>query len=438
MNTKRLILILFFTIIIFGNPFLIIEGSALTYSNPSTTPVWSYSSGNRYISAVAISSDGSYITATSENLVYDISIKANGTLFLFDNSNSTTKIPLWNYSISNSFYSLAISGNGSYIVAGGGYVERTVYLFNNSTPTPEWAYSTNGWVYDIAISDNDDYIAAASGDHRKAFFFNATESIPIKGYSTTGLTIRVAISSNGSFMAATDNAAKLYFFNTSNNSPEWTFTLSGDMSTSLSISADGNYIASGGDKVYVFRKNSSIPLWTNNAPDHVSSIKISQDGSYIVAGGDYRDTKVYLFNRNNSIPKWTYSTKSEITSVAISSNGDYIVALTRNYWIYLFNKSSSTPIWRYRLDGYTNANYDSGLEISSDGKYIVVGGRHRIYLFDRDIITAPMLIIPGYNLFVIFLMIGIMLLSSVISLFLKYKKEQRNLSTQFRKNMLIS
>ncbi len=424
MNTKRLILILFFTIIIFGNPFLIIEGSALTYSNPSTTPVWSYSTGNRYISAVAISSDGSYIAATDENLVYDISINANGTLFLFDNSNSSTKLPLWNYSISNSFSSLAISGNGSYIVAGGSYIDKTVYLFNSSIPTPEWAYSANGRIYDVAISDDDDYIAAASGPRYKSFIFNITESTPIKGYSTTGLTLRVAISSNGSFMAATDNAGKLYFFNTTNNSPEWTFSLSGDMSTSLSISADGNYIASGGDKVYFFRRQSSIPLWTNNAPDHVSSIKISQDGNYIVAGGDYRDTKVYFFNRNNSIPEWTYSTKSEITSVAISSNGDYIVALTRNYRIYLFNKYSSTPIWRYRLDGYTNANYDSGLDISSDGKYIVVGGRHRIYLFDRDIVTAPKLIIPGYNLFVIVLMIGIMLLSSVISLFFKFRKNK--------------
>ncbi len=430
MNTKRLNLILLLTIIIFGNPFLIIKSTALTYSNPSTTPLWSYSTRNQYVSAVDISSDGSYITATSENLVYDITLKANGTLYLFNNSISKEKSPLWNYSIENNFYSLAISGDGSYIIAGGGYLEKIIYLFNNSKPTPEWTNFVGGWVYDVAISDDGDYIAVAGGQRNKAFLFNTTESLPIKEYSTTGLTLRVEISSNGSFMAAKSSAGKLYFFTTSNNSLDWTFTLSGDISASLSMSADGNYIATGGDKVYIFRKHSSIPLWTYNTPDYVSSIKISQDGNYIVAGGDYNDYTVYLFNRNNSIPEWTYSTGKDIISVAISYNGDYIVAQSRNNWIYLFNKSSSTPIWRYRLDGNPNVNYDYGLDISSDGKYIVAGGRHQIYLFDRDVVVAPKLIIPGYNLFFMFLIIGIMLVSSVIAVVLKHKKIQRNLPNQ--------
>lgn len=428
MKSKRLNLILFLTVILFGNTFFIFDSSAITYSNPSTTPVWSYSTGKQYVSAVAISSDGSYISATSENLVNNISIKAYGILFLFDNSNSTTKNPLWNYSISNSFSSLALSANGFYIIAGGGLSERKVYLFNNSSPTPEWAYSTDGWVYDVAISDDDDYMVAAGGQGRKAYLFNTTESLPIKEYSTTGLTLRVAISSNGSFMVATDNAQNLYFFNTSNNSPDWTFTLSGETSSALSISADGNYIASGGDKVYFFRKQSSIPLWTYSTSGYVRSIKVSQDGNYIVAGDDLPNHKVYLFNRNNSIPEWTYSTGQEISSVAISYNGDYVVALSNDHFLYLFNKSSSNPIWRYRLDGFPTASYDYSLEISSDGKYIVAGGRHRVYLFDRDIIIAPRLIIPGYNPFIMFLIIGVIALTSSIAVFRKFRRTQRKIT----------
>ncbi|MHA2009337.1 MAG: WD40 repeat domain-containing protein [Promethearchaeota archaeon] len=416
-------------IILLGHNFFIIESSAFSYSNPSTTPLWSYPTGNQFVSGVAISSDGSYITAACRNLVSDITMHENGKLFVFDNSISTTKKPLWNYSIVNDFYSLAISGDASHILAGGGNFERTVYHFNNSKPTPEWAYYTNGWVYDIEISNDGYYAAATSGQNQTVFLFNTSESLPIKEYSTTGVTLRVVLSSNGSYMAVTDNAAKLYFFNTSNSSPDWTFT-SGDGGSALAISADGNYIALGQKNVYFFRKHSSIPLWAFNTSGSISSIKISQNGNYIVAGGTRFDDKIYLFNRNHSIPVWTYSTGEEITSVDISYNGDYIVAQGRHHNIYLFNKSSSIPIWRYRLDGPPTSNQDYGLEISSDGKYIVVGGRQRIYLFDRDIIQAPKLIIPGYNLFIMFLIIGVITLPSSIALFRHLIKIQRKITKQ--------
>jgi len=429
MNSKQLKVhfLLLLTFIIIGNSFFISESSALVYSNPSTTPLWSYSTGNQYISAVAISSDGSCITATCQNNLVDINLPENGKLYLFDNSISKTKTPLWNYSITNSFYSVAISANGSNIVVGGGYLDQRVFIFNNTNPLPQWIYSTGGWVYDVDITDDGCLAAAASGTSRNAFLLNNTGSPSVLGFPTTGLTLRVVLSSNGSYMAVTDNAAKLYFFNTSNISPECVFTLSGDMSTSLSISADGNYIASGSDKVYLFKKNSSIPLWTYNTPDSVGSIKLSKDGNYIVVGGDYMDHNVYLFNRSNPIPEWTYSTRGEIASVAISDNGDYIVAQSYDHNLYLFNRNSSIPIWRYRLDGASASSYDYSLDMSTDGKYIVAGGRYHIYLFDRDVVNPPELIIPGYNLFFIFFIIGITVLINIITAFLYIKKKNKEI-----------
>ena len=425
-NSKRLKVhfLLLLTFILIGNTFCISESSALVYSNPSTTPIWSYSTGNQYVSAVAISSDGSYITATCQNNVANISLlPENGKLYLFDNSISKTKTPLWNYSIINSFYSVAISANGSNIVVGGGYSEARIYIFNNSNPTPQWIYYTGGWNYDVDITDDGSLATVASGVRRKAFLLNNTDSSSNLEFPTTGLTLRVVLSSNGKYMAVTDNVGKLYFFDTSNITPEWDFTLSGDMSTSLSISADGNYIASGGDKVYIFRKNSSIPIWTYNTSDYVGSIKLSRDGNYIAVGGGYTDYNVYLFNRSSSTPEWNYTTKGEIASVAISYNGDYIVAQSYDHFLYLFNRNSSIPIWRYRLDGAFASNNDYSLDISTDGKYIVAGGRHYIYLFDRDIINPPQLIIPGYNLFFMLSIIGIMLVINVITAFRYIKKK---------------
>ncbi len=424
MNSKRLKVhfLLLLTFMIIGNSFFIRESSAFIYSDPSTTPLWSYSAGKQYVSGVAISSEGSYITAICDNQVSNINLPENGKLYLFDNSISNTKSPLWNYSITNSFYSVAISANGSYIVAGGGYSEATVYSFNNSNSTPQWIYYTGSWIYDVGITDDGHLVAAASGISKKVFLLNNTEPSSILEFPTTGLTLRVALSSTGRYMAVTDNAAKLYFFNTSNISPEWSYTLSGYGSSSLSISADGNYIASGGDKVYFFRKNSSIPLWTYDTPDYVGSVKLSKDGNYIVVGGDYMDYNVYFFNRSSPTPEWIYSTKGEITSVAISYNGDYIVAQSADHFLYLFNRNSSIPIWRYRLDGIFASSKDYSLDMSTDGKYIIAGGRHYIYLFDRDNIKAPELIISGYNLFFMFSIIGLVLLISVITTFQYLKK----------------
>jgi len=428
MNSKRLKVhfLLLLTFMIIGNSFFISESSAFVYSDPSTTPLWSYSTGNQYVSAVAISSEGSYITAICDNHVSNINLPENGKLYLFDNSISNTKNPLWNYSITNSFYSVAISANGSHIVAGGGDSEATVYSFNNSNFAPQWTYYTGSWIYDVGITDDGDLVAAASGRRNRAFLLNNTEPSSILEFPTTGLTLRVALSSNGRYMAVTDNAAKLYFFNTSNISPEWSSTLSGYMSSSLSISADGNYIASGGDKVYFFRKNSSIPIWTYNTSDIVGSIKLSKDGNYIAVGGGYSDHNVYLFNRSSPTPEWNYTTKEEIASVAISYNGDYIVAQSYDHFLYLFNRNNSIPIWRYRLDGAFASSYDYSLDMSTDGKYIVAGGRHYIYLFDRDNIKTPELIISGYNLFFMFSIIGLVLLISVITTFQYLKKNKRN------------
>jgi hypothetical protein len=72
---------------------------------------------------------------------------------------------------------------------------------------------------------------------------------------------------------------------------------------SVAISADGEYIAVGSDddKVYLFGKDSSTPLWSYSTGDDVHSVAISADGEYIAVGCSGR---VYLFF-NNLLPTAT-------------------------------------------------------------------------------------------------------------------------------------
>ena len=114
-------------------------------------PLWSYDTGSDVLS-VSISSDGSYIAASSGNNVY---------LFSKDNSS-----PLWSYDTNGDVYSVSISSDGSYIAAGSG---SSVYLFSKVDNTPLWSYTTDADVYSVSISSDGNYIAA--GGYPNVYLF---------------------------------------------------------------------------------------------------------------------------------------------------------------------------------------------------------------------------------------------------------------------------
>ena len=397
-NSKKLksFLILCLAIILLRIP-LLLTGSTTTLKvqtrinlinnsnlSPAITPLWNHSLGDdQWVTALAISSDSDYIAATYHTL--NAGFAENGTIILFNNSLPKIKYPIWKYSIINSFYSVAISANGSYIVAGGSSYDNTIHFFDYLNPIPIWNYSTGGRIYDVWISNDGHFIGAASGSKR-IFLFNQTSHSPYWEASISGLALRVEASSNASYIAVTDNAHKLHLFNKSSSLPEWTYSFPSDMATALSMSANGDYIVTGSEGVFLFNKNSSIPIWVYNTSQYIRSVKITPDGNYIVAGG--WDNKVYLFNRSDSTPIWSYQTDGRLGAVDISDNGEYIVAQSSDDYVYLFTKASSTPIWSYKLDGVQTGSYDYRLDISPDGKYIVAGGIHHIYLFENEFATS--------------------------------------------------
>ena len=126
------------------------EKSSIKLSSPGKTPLWNYTTKGS-VNQVAISSDGNYIAAGSND---------NKT-YLFDKSTST---PIWNYTIGGEVESIALSSDGNYIAAGTGGLDNKVYLFQRSSNIPIWNYSTGGVINSIAISSNGNYIVAASKD----------------------------------------------------------------------------------------------------------------------------------------------------------------------------------------------------------------------------------------------------------------------------------
>ena len=282
------------------------KGDDTFQTNGENEPLWSYDTGSDVL-FVSISSDGSYIVASSETIVY-----------LFSKDSNT---PLWSYDTRGDVYSVSISADGYYVAAGSG---GSVYLFSKVDNTPLWSYNASGLIYSVSISSNGSYIAAGAGHPDcKVYLFSMADNIPLWSYDTGSDVYSVSISSNGNYIVAGTSGNNVYLLSKDNNIPLWSYDTDSDV-YSVSTSSNGNYIVAGtSGSVYLFSKDDNIPLWSYDTGSDVGSVSISSDGSYIaaVSGGS-----VYLFPKDSNDPLWSYDTGSWVYSVSISFDGSYIAA----------------------------------------------------------------------------------------------------------------
>ena len=118
---------------------------------------------------------------------------------------------------------------------------------------------------------------------------------------------------------------------------------------------------------------------------------MSADGEYIVVGNHEEDNRLYLFNKDSSTPLWYYNATNNINAVSISKDGEYIVAGTHDHKIHFFDKDSNIPLWTYAT-GYVMY----GVSISADGKYMVGGGLDdNLYTFKNNLTSRPSIIPYG-------------------------------------------
>ncbi|MFP4471598.1 MAG: carboxypeptidase regulatory-like domain-containing protein, partial [Bacteroidales bacterium] len=120
---------------------------------------------------------------------------------------------------------------------------------------------------------------------------------------------------------------------------KWNFKVGGGGTSAwvvgMGVSADGSTIAvgtlvflSGGydGEVYLFNSYSPEPLWVfEHAGDQVGSISLSDDGSIIAAAGygpmDHSKPDFYLFRKQTSSPIFTLTTQGSFNKVDLSADG---------------------------------------------------------------------------------------------------------------------
>jgi len=383
--------------------------------------LWAYDF-NEYINSIEFSEDGEFAVAGIGNHIYWGNVTD-----LFEGLNLDV---IKKFSASYEVESVAITANGSYIVAGS--ADHNLYVFNSSNETPLWSKNLNdNDVLAVDISSDGKYIAAGSSNCLYLFDINSTELWHFNG---TGNGVNndidiLEISADGYYIAA-GAVYDILLFNRTSSIPMWNHdnNWNGNFH-SLAISADGKYTVAGNwdNYVYLFNNtNTNNPmLWSSPTYDYVYSVDISSDGCKIVAAG--KDKYVYFFNNWSYIPDWRFDTNSVIYEVAISSDGNYVTAGSSTN-LYLFNASTIEPKWTIPISGQLNA-----LAISYNGTYVAAGTLDGIfyligheYIYSSSGASPPDLVI----IIVIIIIVGSVITVSVPSTYTIVSKHKEKINLQ--------
>lgn len=285
-----------------------------------------------------------------------------------DGSPNPNIFPVWKicpFPNSNSpeyINSVAISGDGSVVIAGtyyydyklAGHMQPTVPTFTvgvfayNNNGTQLWSdefLATEG-VYWVAVSRDGNW--AASGGlalTNQGFIsvYDAHSGAKVLDYQTTQRTNWVTFNADGSVLVAAA-ANILYVFsrgaNGWNPTPQTIALQPQDWMVSCAISGDGCWIAAGsGTGTVMLIQNTggvlSAPVyWKFPSPGGIHWVEVAFGGSAFVAGG--ADGNVYYFNipgfLTNPSPAWIGALTGckSCRSVAISDDGTAVSVVANN------------------------------------------------------------------------------------------------------------
>jgi len=192
---------------------------------------------------------------------------------------------------------------------------------------------------------------------------------------------------------------QILLFSKDRDAPLWAFDTGSDMVHDVSLSDDGEYLAASTERfVYLFSKNSPVPLWNFckqctppkiSMGEHTAAV-ISADGKYVAA---VLKNTLYFFSRENNTPLWSADISCNAVGMAISEHGEYVSAGVSNCGengnsIFFFGKNG-TQLWKYQTknEGYANSGEVYAPAMTPDGKYVAMSTGcpdRRGYLFSND------------------------------------------------------
>jgi WD40 repeat protein len=269
--------------------------------------VWSFkTSGKIWDDGVALSKDGNFTIVGS----------FDGKLYFLDKNGSM----LWNRSLKEKVYSVAITSDGNLIVAG---TNSSIWLFSKNGEQL-WRLPVYGSGIDVAITPTGNFIVAAAWGGEGHLLDRHGNTI--QKFQSPGFLHDPSISDDGTlitFLSAEKVGKKLYVF-ANNGSLLWKYSKDAWELVGASISPDSRYVGLGvGDLSAIVFDSKGNQLTSRILAFDIECFEFSPDGSYIGYGksGD----NVLLYDRSGRLH--LYPVELSVHSFSFSKNGlSFVVA----------------------------------------------------------------------------------------------------------------
>lgn len=339
---------------------------ALTLTAAPTPLIWNYRTGN-YSWAVAVSQDGRYVIAGSDDLH----------VYFFDTSLAEGK-PLWSYATHGYVRHVAIAKDGSRAAAGdtgGG-----VFIFRPFVPSSlVWSFRTSSPIEALVMTGDGHYLAV--GDRKGTIYFIKTTlaDLPPCQYAIPSGVLELSISDSG-MLAATAAGGGLYFFGKTSSqlSYNWSFEV-GTSFPKLAMVREASHIVVGANNGSVYLVDGSGQLMDRRrVRGAVSALSISDTDDRVLIASTGGNVTLYLMHDRLEELESSEAQKP-ITSAVISGNGKRISFAQLDGAISMFNQSLATQMWAFNAGGIVHS-----LSISYSGQVMAAASdTGDIYVFDE-------------------------------------------------------
>lgn len=263
--------------------------------------------------------------------------------------------PLWGVGVNDAVRSVAITQDGSRIVAGAG---SGIYLLDRQGNVL-WKILVGSRVNGVGISPEGSYIGVAAD---KLYLYDGNGSL-LWTEKTTFIYRSVALSSNGTYIAAGCDNGAVYIFDL-DKKQLWDYDMGTD-GYGIAISENGRKIAVGCDDQGVYYLNSREgESWSYGTGNLVKSVALTPDARFVAAGS--YDRCVYL-STGEGEHLWKYPTKDAIIAVALTNEADEIFAASGRT-VYVLDWTGA-ELQKIALSGRAES-----LAVTPDGSFLVVGG----------------------------------------------------------------
>lgn len=276
--------------------------------------------------------------------------------------------PLWERGVDDVVGSVAITRDGSAVVAGAG---STVYLLDREGDLL-WKTTVGSRINGVGISPEGSRIGVAAD---KLYLFDGDGNL-LWTEKTTYVYLGVALSSNGTYIAAACDNGAIFIFD-QNKKALWDYDMGTD-SYGIAMSENGRRIALGCDNQGVYYLNSGEgESWSYGTGKRVKGIALTPDGRFVAAGS--LDRCVYL-STGEGEHLWKYPAAEAILSTALTNEANEVLAASGRT-VYVLDHSGA-ELQKITLDGRAES-----IAVTPDGSFLAAGGGdsdQSIHLFTRD------------------------------------------------------